>query len=134
MEGNIRYNSTMFEWRFRITPGIIPLPFLEKAHFASWGRNPRLSQTTVHNNELIVYAESFGSGTVHVPMLHTPLGVVMESTESLLGRREPYFLMRELARGSLGRFQRRLFDWQMLGFQQPQELDYQVRQIVKRFF
>jgi len=123
----------MFEWRFRITPGIIPLSFLETAFFAGWGRVPRLTQTTVQGNELILYAESFGSGTVHVPMFHPPLGVVIESTESLLGRREPYLLLKELARGSLGRFNRRLFDWQMLGFQQPQELDNRVRRLGKRF-
>jgi hypothetical protein len=123
----------MFEWHFRITPGIIPQPFLETAYFAGWGRVPRLTQTTVRKNELVVSTDFFSSGTIHVPMLHTPFGVIMESTESLLTRQEPYLLIRELARGSLGRFYRRLFDWQMVGFLQPTELADRVNQLAKRF-
>ena len=123
----------MFEWRFRITPGIIPLPFLETAFFAGWGRIPRLTQTTVRDDQLIIHTESYSSGTVHVPMMHPPLGVVIEATESLLGRREPYCLVRELARGSLGRFYRRLFDWQMLGYHQPDEHKERVNRLAKRF-
>jgi len=123
----------MFEWRFRITPGIIPLPLLETAYYAGWGRVPRLTQTIVRENELLIHSDAFGSGTVHVPMVHPPLGVVMESTESLLSQHDPYLLVRELARGALGRCYRRLFDWQMVGFFQPQELDQRLREIAQRF-
>lgn len=123
----------MFQWRFRITPGIIPQPLLETAHFAGWGRVPRATQTFVLKNELLVHTNSFSSGTVHVPMLHSPLGIVMESTESLLSQHEPYLLTRELARGSLGRCYRRIFDWQMTGFFQPKELDERLCGIAKRF-
>ncbi|MCL2709309.1 MAG: hypothetical protein FWE95_00375 [Planctomycetaceae bacterium] len=123
----------MFEWRFRITPGIIPQPLLESAYFAGWGRVPRSTETIVRNNELLIHTDSFSSGTIHVPMAHSPLGVVMESTESLLSQHEPYLLARELARGALGRFYRRLFDWQMTGFLQPQELDERIKGIAQRF-
>ncbi|MDR0327717.1 MAG: hypothetical protein LBI05_05415 [Planctomycetaceae bacterium] len=123
----------MSEWRFRISPGIIPPSFLERAYFAGWGRVPRLSQTRVWGNELIVSSDFHGSGTIHVPMFHSPLGVVMESTESLLGRPTPYLLVRELARGSLGRFCRRLFDWQMLGFQQTDTLADRFNRLAKKF-
>jgi len=123
----------MFEWRFRITPGIIPLPFLETAFFAGWGRVPRPTHTTVQDNELVIRTETYGSGTVHVPMMHPPLGVVIESTESLLGRHERYLLLKELVRGALGRFYRRLFDWQMLGFQHPEELEERLNRLAKRF-
>ena len=124
---------SMFEWHFRITPGIIPLPLLEKAYFAGWGRIPRLTQTIVQDNELIIRSDSISSGTVHVPMVHSPLGVVMESTESLLSRQEPYNLVKELARGALGRFYRRLFDWQMVGFLQPKEFEDRLRSLAKQF-
>ena len=127
------HNSNIFEWRFRVTPGIIPQPLLETAYFAGWGRVPRLTQTTILKNELIIHSESYSSGTVHVPMFHVPLGITMESTESLQGRREHYSLLKELARGALGRFYRRLFDWQMLGFQQPKEFDNRMRCLAKRF-
>ena len=133
MGTDFHYNPVMFEWRFRVSPGIIPPSFLETAHFAGWGRIPRLTHTDVRGNELVVRTEFFGSGTIHVPMLHQPIGVVMESTESLLGRNEPFLLLRELARGSLGRLYRRLFDWQMIGFQQSEELENRVRQLSKRF-
>ena len=130
---DFHYNSYMFEWRFRITPGIIPSSLLEASYFAGWGRIPRITQTNVWNDELIIRTDYFSSGTVHVPMVHLPLGVVMESTESLLGRYEPYFLIRELARGALGRFYRRLFDWQMTGFKQSPELEERVNDLAKRF-
>ena len=123
----------MFEWRFRITPGVIPLPLLETAHFAGWGRLPRTTKTTIRDNELLIHTDSPNSGTIHVPMAHSPLGVVMESTESLLSHHEPYLLTRELARGALGRCYRRLFDWQMTGFFQPQELEDRLYAIAKRF-
>ena len=91
----------MFEWRFRITPEIIPQALLEAAFFADWGRVPRLTHTIVQGSDLIVRSHATGSGTIHVPMTHLPLGVIMESTESLLSRHEPYHLLKELARGSL---------------------------------
>jgi len=123
----------MLEWRFRITPGIIPQPLLETAYFADWGRVPRLTQTSMQGNVLILRADSASSGTIHVPMVHPPLGIVMESTESLLSGHEPYYLLRELVRGSLGRFYRRLFDWQMVGFLQPPELTDRLNKLAKRF-
>jgi hypothetical protein len=123
----------MFEWRFRFTPGIIPQPFLETAYYAGWGRIPRMTLTTIENDNLVLRTDSLCSGTVHLPMVCSPLGVVMESTESLLSRQEPYFLTKELARGSLGRFYRRLFDWQMLGFRQPDELENRVKRLAQRF-
>ena len=123
----------MFEWRFRISPEIIPLPLLETAYFAGWGRVPRLTETVVQKNELLIRTDSYSSGTIHVPMVHSPLGVVMESTESLLSQHESYLLVRELARGALGRLYRRLFDWQMTGFLQPQELDERIAGIARRF-
>ena len=130
---DFRYNSNMFEWRFRITPGIISQPLLETAYFAGWGRIPRLTQTIVQENELLIHTDSYNSGTIHVPMAHPPLGVVIEATESLLSQHKPYLLARELARGALGRCYRRLFDWQMIGFFQPQELDDRINEIAKRF-
>jgi len=123
----------MYEWRFRITPGIIPQPLLETSYFAGWGRIPRLTKTFVRENELLIHTNSCNSGTVHVPMVHAPLGVVMESTESLLSRHAPYLLVRELARGALGRCYRRLFDWQMVGFIQPEELEERIAEIAQRF-
>jgi len=123
----------MSELRCRVTPGIIPQSLLDKAYLAGWGRIPRLTQASIQDNELVIQSDFLGSGTIHVPMFHSPFGVVMESTETLLAQSEPYLLVRELARGALGRFNRRLFDWQMLGFQHPEALADRVRDIAKRF-
>lgn len=123
----------MAGWRFRVTPGIIPRPFLERAYFAGWGRIPRLTHVCIQGNELVLQSDFFWSGTIHVPMFHLPLGVAMESTETLLEQSDPYLLVRELARGALGRFYRRLFGWQMLGFQHPEALEDRIRDIAKRF-
>ena len=123
----------MSEWRFRVTPGIIPRPLLEQAYFAGWGRVPYLTQTNIQGDELILQSECLGSGTIHVPAFHAPLGVVMESTDTLLGQSEPYLLVRELARGALGRLSRRIFDWQILGFQHPEALANRGRYLAQRF-
>ncbi len=57
----------------------------------------------------------------------------MESTDSLLGRDEPYLLLKELVRGSLGRLLRKVFEWQLLGFRQPQELKTKTTHAARRF-
>ena len=123
----------MSEYRFRITPGIVPQPLLEKAFFAAWGRTPRPSRIAVEGNELIVRSETKGSGTVHVPWPHKMLGVTFESTESLLPRESSYLLLKELGRGSLGRLLRKLFEWQLLGFRQPLELKTRTTEASRRF-
>ncbi|MDR0521605.1 MAG: beta-galactosidase [Planctomycetaceae bacterium] len=123
----------MFEWHFRISPDQIPLPLLEKSYFARWGRIPCPTLTRFHGDEFLIFSDNAGSGTIHVPRPNPVFGIMMEATESLLSRDTPYILMKELARGALGRFTRRLFDWQMLGFVCPEHLAEQGRAAVKRF-
>ena len=123
----------MTEYRFRITPGIVPQPLLEKAYFASWGRSPRPSQVHFDGNELLIRSEIKGSGTIHIPWPHKKLGITIESTDSLLGREQPYLLLKELARGALGRLLRKIFDWQLLGFRQSQELKSRITTASRRF-
>jgi hypothetical protein len=123
----------MNEWRFRIMPGLIPVPLLEKAYFAGWGRVPHPTQVAIEDGELIIGAASRESGTIHVPMQHQLLGITMESTETLLSRETPYLLLKELGRGAFGRLNRRLFDWQMLGFRCPITLKTRVADQAHRF-
>ncbi|MDR2346603.1 MAG: hypothetical protein LBE18_11095 [Planctomycetaceae bacterium] len=106
----------MAELRFRFTPGIVPESFLKTGYFAGWGRQPRPTEMTLDNNELVVLSETNGSGTVHVLWTNANLGMVMESTESLPSQSRTYILTKELVRGSLGRLLRRVFEWQMTGF------------------
>ncbi len=57
----------------------------------------------------------------------------MEATDTLPGRDQPYLLLKELARGSLGRLLRKVFDWQLLGFRQPSELKTRTTLASRRF-
>jgi hypothetical protein len=123
----------MNELRFHISPGVIPEPLLKKSYFATWGRVPRPTEIVLNGNEMTVCTSVKGSGTVHVPWLHTQIGLSMESTESLINLERPYSLVKELARGSLGRLLRKQFDWQMLGFRLPQELKTQIITAARRF-
>lgn len=94
---------------------------------------PRISNSCVSENELEISTDLSGSGTIHVPMPYPNLGLVVASTESLISREKPYLLLKELARGSLGRITQRLFDWQMLGFRQPEPLLETLKKLSKRF-
>lgn len=123
----------MTELRFHITPGAIPIALLEKAYFASWGRLPKQTSVSIEGNEMVVRANANGSGTVQVLWPHAKLGLVMESTDSLLTRAEPYFLMKELDRGALGRLMRKLFEWKTIGFRCPENFHGQISEVSKRF-
>ncbi|MDR3198606.1 MAG: hypothetical protein LBU34_12130 [Planctomycetaceae bacterium] len=123
----------MNEFRFRISPGVIPEPLLKKSYFATWGRIPRPTEIVLNGNEMTVRTSVKGSGTVHVPWLHTQIGLSMESTESLIIQERPYSLVKELGRGSLGRLLRKQFDWQMLGFRLTQELKSRMITVSRRF-
>lgn len=123
----------MSELRFRITPGAIPGPLLEKAYFASWGRSPRPTQISFNGDEMTVRSNVKGSGSLHVLWPHRQLGLVMEATDSLLSRSKPYWLMKELGRGSLGRILRKLFEWQSIGFRMSPELSARLTEISRRF-
>ncbi|MDR3182790.1 MAG: beta-galactosidase [Planctomycetaceae bacterium] len=120
-------------WYFRITDGLVPAQLLAKAFFASWGRVPRMSSAVLRNDELRILTESPGSGTIHVPVPFPDFGTVMTSTESLISRGNPYLLLKELCRGSLGQIYLRLFDWHVLGFHQPELLSEGLAAAAKRF-
>lgn len=123
----------MIELRFRINPGIIPKVLLEKSYFAGWGRTPRPTRALVEGNELLIRSHIKGSGTLHVLRPHDKLGLVVESTDSLLSRSKPYYLIRELGRGALGCLQKKIFEWQMLGFRVSPEIRSQVEEVSRRY-
>ena len=123
----------MLEFRFRLTPGVIPPSLLHKMFFASWGRVPGPADICVAENELIVKTDTSNSGTFHVLRPYQPLGIVLESTDSLISRSEPYLLVRELGRGMLGRILRKLFEWQMTGFRLSDQLRTELGELSRRF-
>lgn len=123
----------MAELLFHITPGILPPSLLEKSFFAAWGRLPRPTQATLADNLLTIRTETKGSGTVHVLCPHRELGIVLQSTETLLAQETPYLLTKELARGSLGRMLRKIFDWQLIGFRLSPESKQKITEVSRRF-
>ncbi|MDR1925927.1 MAG: hypothetical protein LBQ66_16285 [Planctomycetaceae bacterium] len=123
----------MTELRFLYTPGIVPQSFLKVGYFASWGHQPRPTEITFEGNEIIVRSDSGSSGTVHVLWPNSQLGMVMESTDSLLSQARPYILTKELVRGALGRLLRRVFEWQMSGFKPSPEFVARTAAASRRF-
>ncbi len=142
----------MAELHFRLTPSITPhfaagfqpIAILERSFMATWGRLPRPSRAVLHantvngreDNILTIYSDIKNSGTAHVFCPHRQLGMVTLSTETLLPQQSyepPYLLAKELARGSLGRLLRKLFDWQSMGFQIPSDLRQKTAEISRRF-
>ncbi|MCL2744625.1 MAG: beta-galactosidase [Planctomycetaceae bacterium] len=112
----------MTDFRFRITPGLIPETLLKKAFLAVWGRSPRPTDITIENDILTARTFYRASCTLHVPFPHRQLGVTVIATDSLSCNQESFGLLRELARGSLGRLQKRLFEWEITGFTVPDEI------------
>jgi len=123
----------MLPYRFRLTPNTVPTPLLRKSFFATWGRIPRPAKVAIKENELLVSPEGKGSGTLHVFWPHHLLGVMVESTDSLLPRERPYLLVKELGRGALGRLLRKIYDWQTLGFRPAEELAQSIDGTSRRF-
>ena len=123
----------MTELNFRCPERFLPETLLRRAFFASWGRIPKPSRVRLHDGVLSVFSEGLGSGSVHVPCPHHRLGLSLESTETLLPREQPYHLVKELARGSLGKIMRRLYEWQMFGFRPSDSFREAVRQMIARF-
>lgn len=102
--------------RFQFNSDRTQISLLRRAFFASWGRIPEKSRISIDGNILTVSTDCVGSGTLHVPRFHKQLSLVVHSTDTLKGREKPYLLLKELARGGLGRILRRLTEWQLCGF------------------
>ena len=124
---------SMQAYRFRLTPNTVPTPLLRKSFFATWGRIPRPAKVSIEGDELLVCPVGKGSGTLHVFWPHHLLGVIVESTDSLLPRPNPYLLVKELGRGALGRLSKKIADWQVLGFQPPDDLAQSILDVSRRF-
>ncbi|MGL6225498.1 MAG: hypothetical protein ACRC10_02600 [Thermoguttaceae bacterium] len=104
-----------------------------QAYFATWGRIPCSSVVHQIGDRLIVEHETDESGTLHIPIAHKRLGVLIHTTDTLIQREKSYHLLKELARGELGRLQRRLFEWNMIGFELSDPLRQEMKRILGKF-
>jgi len=119
--------------RFRYPKDLLPAPLLHRTFFASWGRVPALSKIVLEDDMLIVHTEMPGSGTVHFPWPNKRLGVIFLCTETLCERERPYHLVKELARGQLGRLIRRFVELIYYGFKPNDLLRRTIRLEIARF-
>ena len=74
-----------------------------------------------------------GSGTVHFPWPNKRLGLTFLATETLCERDRPYHLVKELARGQLGRIIRRFVELVYIGFKPTDKLKRSLRLEMARF-
>ena len=119
--------------RFRYPKDLLSQPLLHRTFFASWGRIPAPSQVEVGGDILSVTAQVSGSGTVHFPWPNKRLGLTFLMTETLCERDRPYHLVKELARGQLGRIIRRFVELVYYGFKPNDKLRRTIRLEVARF-
>ncbi|MCL2623393.1 MAG: hypothetical protein FWD31_06975, partial [Planctomycetaceae bacterium] len=82
---------------------------------------------------LLVTSEMTGSGTVHFPWPNKRLGLTFLATETLCERDRPYHLVKELARGQLGRIIRRFVELVYIGFKPTDKLKRTIRLEMARF-
>lgn len=123
----------MTELRFRFPAEKCQRTLLKRAYFATWGRVPVRSHVSIEGNILTIAADIRGTGTVHVPFPHDRLGLIVQATDTIGERRQPFHLLKELARGSLGRILRRFFEWQLFGFRPVGRLKFGIEEAIKRF-
>ncbi|MDR1958057.1 MAG: hypothetical protein LBQ54_03270 [Planctomycetaceae bacterium] len=120
---------------FRYPEGLIPVPLMARSFFAGWGKVPFPSQVTFFDDILSVQSEASGSGTFFFPWPHKRLGFLFLATDTLCERERPYLLVKELARGQLGRIIRRFIEMVYFGFKPSAKLRamirYEVSQLAK---
>ena len=119
--------------RFRYPKDLLSQPLLHRTFFAGWGRIPAPSHIDVADDCLSVSSEMTGSGTVHFPWPNKRLGLTFLATETLCERERPYHLLKELARGQLGRIIRRFVELVYYGFKPSDKLKRTIRLEVARF-
>ena len=126
-------HTSMTTLRFRYPKDLLSQPLLHRTFFAGWGRIPTPTQIDVADDLLSVSSEMTGSGTVHFPWPNKRLGLTFLATETLCERDRPYHLVKELARGQLGRTIRRFVELVYYGFKPTDKLKRSIRLEVARF-
>jgi|GEM_PF-2152515 len=121
---------------FRYPEGMLPVQLLRRAFFAAGlGKVPLRSEIMLTGDILSATTDATGSCTFFFPWLNKRLGVIFLSTDTLCERERPYLLVKELARGQLGRIIRRFVQLVYFGFKPPLKLrkmiQYEVSELAK---
>ena len=118
---------------FRYPKDLLSQPLLHRTFFAGWGRIPAPTHIVVADDVLYVSSEMTGSGTVHFPWPNKRLGLTFLATETLCERDRPFHLVKELARGQLGRIIRRFVELVYIGFKPTDKIKRTIRHEVTLF-
>lgn len=106
---------------------------LDRIYVAGMEEIPWSTHVAWDGDELVVRRTMSDSGCVYVPWKVDGLGTNVLTTTSLMERERPYLLEVELARGLIHRLRNRLFVWEWLGLETPEELQEQLTKATKEF-
>ena len=94
---------------------------------------PWSTRASWEDDILVVERTISDSGAVYVPWRVDGLGQCILSTATLAERLRPYQLEVELARGLLNRIRNRVFIWEWLGLETPEEFHGQLTEATEKF-
>ena len=94
---------------------------------------PWPTRASWEDDMLVVKRAISDSGSVYVPWRVDGLGQCILSTATLAERLRPYLLELELARGLLNRIRNRVFIWEWLGLETPEEFQQQLAAATRQF-
>ena len=87
-----------------------------------------------HTHDLLsIVREVDESGSLFIPYHVEGIGELVLSTASLMERPQPYFLLLELARGTVNRLRNQAVEWEMAGLKLAAELRAKIRHAASLF-
>jgi len=124
----------MGEMRFRLqNRNRIAEGGLRRIYVAGAEEVPWQTHASWDGDELVVRRSADESGNVTVPWQVDGYGECLLTTATLMERDRPYQLDVELARGLIQRIRNRLFVWEWLHFDCPEELRENLQQATREF-
>lgn len=124
----------MGQMRFRLhDQSRIPEGGLERIYVAGSEEIPWATRAVWQGDELVVERSINDSGSVFVPWIVQGQGQCFLATATLMERSQPYVLEVELARGLIQRIRNRLFIWEWLGMNTPDDLKSRLAEATQKF-
>ncbi|HCK40854.1 MAG TPA: hypothetical protein DHW22_04390 [Planctomycetaceae bacterium] len=106
---------------------------LQRIYVAGIEEIPWSTRVGWEGDHLVVERAISDSGCVYVPWQIDGHGQNVLTTTTLMEREQPYQLEVELARGLIHRLRNRVFIWELLGLETPEELREQLRSATQAF-
>jgi len=123
--GQMRFT---IHYRDRISPDA-----LKRIYVAGGEEIPWSTRTSWEDDQLVVERSVNDSGNVYVPWQIDGKGPCILPTATLMERPRPYQMEVELARGLINRIRNRLFIWEWLGLETPEEFQELLRDATREF-